>query len=169
MPHWEFVETDVSVHMNWGIAALVMKDINGTPTYTILASDVRRISTEVYSITLLGATLCPLDYMPINNQIFPGGKGTFTGTSNAEFLTLIGSNPRIGSIAGPNPQGNICVIPFNWQQNSSTEPRAEDAHKLIPIELSKLDTKALKECIKVYEDAKIRYSDNAEVHPPGIL
>jgi hypothetical protein len=113
-----------------------------------------------YQTWIFGASLCPFGpYTPLNNEIFPGGKGSFKGTSDAEFLTLIGSNPRIGSIAGP---GLGCALSFEWQQDSSTEPRAEGAHKLVLTELSKLDTKALMESIKVLEDAKIRHSDNAE-------
>jgi hypothetical protein len=165
-PRWEFRGTVVTNGMDVGMV-LLGRDIHSE---TFASHEVREISIINEATLVYDPGFCPIGpYRPVDYQLFPSGKGIFKGTSDAEFLTLIGSNPRIGSIAGPNPQGNICVIPFNWQQNSSTEPRAEDAHKLIPIELSKLDTKALKESIKVYEDAKIRYSDNAEVHPPGIL
>lgn len=165
MAVWNFTETDVANAMNFGMVSMTLA---GNASQTIFNGSHRVISMLCNQTWIFGATLCPFGpYTPANNDIFPGGRGRFTGTSDAEFLTLIGSNPHIGSIAGPAGLG--CVLTFNWQQNISTEPRAEDAHKLILTKLSKLDTKALKESIKVLEDAKIRHSDNAEVHPPGIL
>jgi hypothetical protein len=164
MPNWEFHETVITDNLDVVVMTLVGSDLVG-----FNKGDVKTISMICSTILIIDVTCPSGPYLPDINRVFPGGSGTFYGTSDAEFLTLIGSNPRTGSIAGPTHAGGGCILNFTWNQNSSTEPRAEEAYKLILADLRKLDTKVLKQSIKVLEDAKIRYSDKAEVHPPGIL
>jgi hypothetical protein len=137
MPNWEFHETVITDNLDVVVMTLVGSDLVG-----FNKGDVKTISMICSTILIIDVTCPSGPYLPDINRVFPGGSGTFYGPTHA---------------------GGGCILNFTWNQNSSTEPRAEEAYKLILADLRKLDTKVLKQSIKVLEDAKIRYSDKAEI------
>jgi hypothetical protein len=121
MPNLEFHDTEIVNNLKDRIVSITMEGNDGNPSETILKGEPRKISKISSEADLLGGTYPLGPYRPEKHELFLGGKGTFEGTSDAESLTLIGSNPRIGSIVGPEPEGTGYVITFSWREKPSTE------------------------------------------------
>lgn len=161
MPDWEFIDTDITNGLNFNIVSMTL-DNSGGGSYVFLHNETRQLSLSNYQTWIFGATTCPFGpYIPANDQIFPGGHGTFTGESYARLETEAYAHMYYFPI-GPVDSPGGCSLIFNWQQNAQAGEGNPTPHTLVVGKLASLDKKALAASKTILEEAKTRFAND---HP----